>query len=108
MIYLNFFVAVMIVVLTATGQILLKLGANSTVSLIFNKYVLSGYLLFILVMFLSAVLLRSVELKYFTIIVSLNYLVATIASTIFLNEQFTKNKLIACVLISVGAAIFAL
>lgn len=108
MLYLNLFLAAAIVFMTAGGQVLLKMGANSSGNLIFNPYVMGGYSMFVAVMFMSAILLRSIDLKYFTVIISLNYLVATIASAYFLKETFTARKLIACLVITLGAAIFSL
>jgi drug/metabolite transporter (DMT)-like permease len=106
--YANMAIAAGIVVLTSLGQILLKLGAGSRSHLIFNRYVIAGYALFVLVMFLSAVLMRHVDLKYFSVIIGLNYLSGAVAAMIFLRESVNAKKLLGCVLIALGAAIFSI
>lgn len=105
--YENIGIAAGIVVLTAAGQILLKTGANSRSHLIFNRHVIAGYALFVLVIFLSAVLMKHLDLKYFSVIIGLNYLVTTIAAMIILKESMTRRKILGCLLISAGAAIFS-
>lgn len=99
---------VVVVLLTSSGQILLKMGARGDGDFILNGFVISGYSFFVCVMFLSAVLMKEIDFKYFTVIVALNYLGATLMAIAFLKETFTVKKMTGCVLITLGAILFPL
>lgn len=101
------FISLMLIVLTATGQIFLKLGANKNrvVSFI-NGYIIFGYILFFLTIILSYYLMKIVPLKYFTVIMSLNYIAVMVLAKLFLGENIHKNKLIGTALISIGIFVF--
>ena len=108
MIEFGLLIGALIVGLTSTGQILLKLGAKRGKKLIFNRYVISGYLCFITVIFLSALLMKHVEFKYFTIIISMNYMVTSMMAVIILKEKITMSTITGIILITTGAIIFTL
>jgi drug/metabolite transporter (DMT)-like permease len=100
--------AVTIVLLTSGGQLLLKTGANTDRHLIFNPFVFAGYGMFVVVLLLSAVLLRTVDLKHFSVIVGMNYVVASLLAMALLRERVTLRRLSGCVLASIGAVVFSL
>lgn len=108
MITINVLLGFLIVLITSVGQIFLKIGANKGGRLIFNRYVISGYICFLSVIFLSAIIMKSIDFKYFTVIVSLNYLGATLMAIFILKEEVTWNKILGCIFISFGAVIFSL
>jgi drug/metabolite transporter (DMT)-like permease len=101
-------IAAAIIALTSMGQILLKLGANSSGRLMFNRHIILGYGCFVCVIFLSAILMRAIEFKYFSVIISLNYLVTTILAFIILKERVTTGKVAGCMLITGGAMVFSI
>jgi len=100
-------IATLIIFFTSFGQILLKKGANTTCHLIFNRYVMFGYLFFFFVLFLSAILMRTIELKYFSIIVGLNYMVTTLLAALIIKENISPKRFFGCVLVATGSILFS-
>ena len=85
------FISLMLIVLTANGQIFLKLGANKNrVASFINGYIIFGYILFFLTIILSYYLMKIVPLKYFTVIMSLNYIAVMVLENCFLVKIYTK------------------
>jgi len=99
--------AFFIVFLTTAGQILLKKGAiyrtDRKKSLLFIGF---GYLLFVMTILFSYMLMKIIEMKYFTVIMSLNYITVMFGASIFLNEKLGRKKVIGTILISIGILIF--
>ena len=103
------FIAIIIILtllLTSIGQILLKLGANLGVSLLLNRFVILGYLSFFFVMVLSTFLMTKIDLKYFGVLMSINYIVTILLANLVLGERVSLRRIAGCVLISIGATIF--
>ncbi|NOR59008.1 MAG: EamA family transporter [Sulfurimonas sp.] len=100
-------IACLIIVLTTTGQILLKTSATSDneskKKLIFMTL---GYFVFLLTVLLSYELMKSIQMKYFTVIMSLNYISVLLGSKIFLEEKLDRNKILGTALVAVGIFIF--
>ena len=97
----------LIIFLTTAGQILLKIGADQSKGSVFtNRYVLSGYTLFILTVIFSYYLMQIIPMKYFTVIMSLNYIAVMLAARIFIHEKINKDRAIGTVLVALGAFIF--
>jgi drug/metabolite transporter (DMT)-like permease len=102
-------ISIFLVLLTASGQVMLKLGANEAERRgLINGYVIVGYVLFIITILLSYQLMKIIPLKYFTVIMSVNYIAVMVASRFFLNETIQKDKLIGTLLISIGIYVFLL
>ena len=102
-------ISVLVIILTATGQIFLKLGADSKQGNPFiNGFVISGYASFLLTIVLSYYLMKIIPLKYFTVIMSSNYVVVMIGSKYFLNETITKDRIFGTMLITIGIVVFLL
>lgn len=101
--------ALIIVLLTTSGQILLKKGAlfqsACTKSLLFIGL---GYFLFVLTIVSSYLLMKLIPMKYFTIIMSLNYIAVMFGASLFLNEKLERKKIIGTILVSIGILIFML
>lgn len=99
--------AFLIVLLTTTGQILLKKGAiyshQKSKSL---RFIGLGYILFLLTIIFSYLFMKLVPMKYFTVIMSVNYIAVMFAASIFLNEKLKREKIIGTVLVAVGIFIF--
>ncbi|MCK5663223.1 MAG: EamA family transporter [Thiotrichaceae bacterium] len=104
-----FLISFLIVFLTTAGQIFLKLGADrATKPRFINGYVLSGYVLFLLTIMFSYYLMKIVPMKYFTVLMSLNYITVMFAARIFLSEKINKDRLIGTILIATGVFVFVL
>lgn len=100
--------SIIIILLTAVGQVLLKKGANLSKKLFFNRYVFLGYSTFIIVILFSTILMKYLQLKYIAIIVSFNYLVTMIFATILLKEKITRKTVLACIIVVLGSVVFNL
>ncbi len=103
---MNLILIIIIVILTSLGQVLLKKGANSKNHYIKIKYIILGYTVFIIIIWLSYLLMQVIPLKYFIVIMSLNYIAIMLSSKIFLNESISKRKIIGTLLIAIGIYIF--
>lgn len=102
-------IIVLIVLLTALGQVLLKIGASKdNASIYFNKFVALGYILFVIVLMLSYFLMLTLPLKYFTVIMSINYVVVMLSAGLFLKDRLTSKKIIGTVLVVAGVSVFVI
>jgi len=96
-----------IVFLTAVGQILLKMGAdNQNARHFLNRFVISGYVAFLLTIVLSYYLMKIIPMKYFTTIMSSSYVVVMVGSRIFLGETINRDRVLGTILITIGIFIF--
>lgn len=101
------FISILVILLTTAGQIFLKIGADKAeYSKTINSFVLFGYALFLITVILSYLLMKIIHLKYFTVIMSLNYVTVMIAAKLFLNEEVNKDRFIGTILIALGIIIF--
>lgn len=97
---------VFIITLTTIGQVLLKLGADNKRPVFINVYVISAYITFLITILFSFQLLKTMPMLSFTVIISLNYICVMLASTLFLKEEFTRNKFLGTLLVTLGIIIF--
>ncbi len=96
----------LIITFTTIGQVLLKLGADNKRSVFINVYVISAYIIFLMTVLISFQLLKTMSMLSFTVIISLNYICVMLASTLFLKEEFTTNKFLGTLLVTIGIIIF--
>lgn len=102
-------IIVLIVIMTALGQLLLKIGASTNhASIYFNKFVILGYILFVVVLMLSYYLMLTLSLKYFTVIMSVNYVVVMLSAGLFLKDRLTSKKILGTVLVVAGVCVFVI
>jgi small multidrug resistance pump len=101
---MTLFLIIINIAFTTIGQVLLKLAAINQGKF----YLVSGYLLFLLVIASSFYLMKLIELKYFTVIMSLNYLTVYIFSVWIFKESINKNRIIGVALVMIGIIIFSL
>ena len=100
-------IVLLIIVLTSAGQIFLKLGADdSKISGFINRYVLLGYVMLVLTIVLSYYLMQRIPMKYFTVVMSLNYIAVMIAAKIFLDEKINKERITGTIMIAFGIFVF--
>lgn len=104
---LIFFFGLFNITLTTIGQLLLKKSTFIENFFLKNFIMFSGYFSFIVVMIFSYILMKYIDLKYFTIIMSLNYISVLIASSIFFKDKFSKKKIFGTILVMIGIIIFS-
>ncbi len=108
--YLLCFVAAGLV--AAFAQVLLKKSAakqhSSFISEYLNPYVIIGYMLMVVGMFLGVWAYRHVDFKNGPVMESLGFLWVMILSRIFFGEKMTLKKILGNVLILAGIAAFYL
>jgi small multidrug resistance pump len=110
--------AIFSILLTAVGQLLLKIGANLTDVKVWipqplkpylNRYTLTGFGILFVVTILSIYILGSMPLKFFfPFFISGNLIAIEILSLIVLHESFTYRKIIGICIIISGILIFSL
>ncbi len=98
--------AFFIILFTTIGQILLKKGALCLRKNKMYLYIFIGYFFFVLAVLLSYELLKLIPLKYYTVVMSLNYITVLFGAYIFLNEKINKIKIKGTFMIAVGIFIF--
>ena len=104
---IKFILAILIILQTTTGQILLKKASL----IVDNKrlywiYLLIAYSLFFFTIVLSYILMNQIPMKYFTVIMSLNYITILLGTHIFLHEKPTKDLYIGTIVVMIGIIIF--
>jgi len=99
-----FYISVLMFLNTA-GQLLLKKATYYKRGWK-NIYLISGYALFLITIGISFLLLKLIDLKYFTIIMSLNYISVLFASAYWFEEKLTLKKLTGVLIIITGIVIF--
>lgn len=98
--------ASLIVIFTTIGQILLKRAALVLSANRMYLLISIAYTFFIIAVLLSYEILKTLELKYYTVIMSVNYIAVLVAAHYFLNEKITRVKLKGTLLIAIGIFIF--
>ncbi|MFA7084228.1 MAG: hypothetical protein WC141_06825 [Arcobacteraceae bacterium] len=91
------------ILFTTVGQLLLKYAAIKNSKL----FLATGYILFVLVVVASYFLMKLIDLKYFTIIMSLNYLTVFLLSAWIFKEELNKVKITGAFLVVIGIVIFS-
>lgn len=100
------------VFIASLSQLLLKKSAlksyDSLIKEYMNPYVIIGYGMLFLSMFLTIFAYKGVDLKLGPVIESTSYLYVAILSAIFLKEKITHRKLLGLLVIFSGIVIFNL
>jgi len=103
------FLTAFIMLFTAIGQLLLKFGAmRSNRGQLINLYVLAAYALFVLVVFASYQLMYLMDLKFFSALMSMNYVTVALASHLVLKEKMGKRRALGTLLVVLGVTIFVI
>lgn len=107
-----YLIAIISGVLSSLSQVLLKKSAEKEKGTIWreylNIYVIVGYAITILCMFLMVVAYRGIPFKYSAVLESLVYLYIMILGKVFLKEKLTKKKILGNLIIVAGVIIFSL
>ncbi len=100
-------------VLSAFSQVLLKKSAgkeyNSFLRQYLNFYVITGYVIYIVVLIVNIYILKFIPLSIMSAISeSLPFLLSFISGRIFFNEKITKQKIIGGIIILCGIILLVL
>lgn len=97
--------------IATVGQVLLKISASRewkiNIREYFNIFVICGYILIFMSMFINIYAYRGVEYQGGIVLGSLSYIFIIILSNIFLKEKITRGKVVGCLAIIVGMAIYS-
>lgn len=100
------------VLVSSISQIILKKSANAghrkIIREYFNKYIISGYILFFTATLINVMAYKGLPFKYGSILESAGYFMILILSNIFLREKITMMKLLGNIVIVIGIIIFNL
>lgn len=109
---LSFCLYIFSVTIASLSQLLLKKSATkrhgSFLREYLNLYVIAGYGLLFLSMFLTVLAFRGMDYKNGPVIESLGYVLVLLLSRIFFGERLTKKKIAGTICILSGIMIFYL
>lgn len=99
--------SVLIVVFNSVAQVMLKKGALSGGYLgLYNRYVLAGYSLFVVVIAMSYYLLHHAALNYYAMLMCLSYVMTVVLSKAVFKTRLGRKQYSGIALIIVGALVF--
>lgn len=107
-----FYIAILIfsVFISAFSQVLLKKSALKTYSSFLreylNIYVIPAYAIYFLAVFLDLLALRKVPVSFVPVAEASSYVFILLFGKIFFDEQFSKRKILAMILIMTGIVVF--
>jgi multidrug transporter EmrE-like cation transporter len=104
MILATILISFALVILNTAGQLLLKRASEA--GGLFNVDLWGGYFLFLVSVGVSFFLMRILDLKFFTTIMSLNYVAVMLASAYFFKEPLTPSKIGGTALVLCGVIVF--
>lgn len=99
-------------IMSSFSQIMLKKSSSmkweSKLKEYINPYVIVGYMITFLCMFLMVLAYKGLPYKYGAILESLVYMYIMVLSKIFLKEEITKKRVLGNLIIVSGVVIFNL
>jgi drug/metabolite transporter (DMT)-like permease len=104
---------VLVSILVALSQLLLKIGAIRNSEKSFIKQYLSlpvfvGYVLLFIVLVVNVYIYSGIQLRYSTIFMSFSYPIVVVLSSTVLREKISRQMTFGVILICLGAIIFIL
>ena len=105
-----YLVALGAVILTAFGQILMKMGSRSVRSISWriylNGYTVTAYALLLLVTVMNLYVFRVLPLKFLLVVLPLVLLLVMLLSFWLLNERMTQRQIFGAVVVLLGVVVF--
>lgn len=98
------YIAALLVIVNTSGQLLLKRASQT--GGIRSAALWLGYAAFLFTVSVSFVLMHVIELKYFTVIMSLNYVVVMFSSSYFFQETLSTEKILGTIIVLTGIIVF--
>lgn len=109
---LHFWILLLSVLIASFSQILLKKSAEKTYSSLLreymNFYVICGYGMMFLSMFLTIIAYAGMEFTNVQIVEATGYVMVLILSYFFFKEKITKRKVLGMIFIFAGIAVYYL
>lgn len=109
---ISYIILITSITIASFSQILLKKAADkqysSPLRQYLNFYVISGYCLTFISVFLTTMAYKGLEYKNGPLIESLGFILVIILSRIFFKEKITNRKLLGMTIIIIGIIIFYL
>lgn len=106
------FILLLSVIISSLSQIFLKKSATTThknfISEYFNFQVIFSYIIFFIAIMLDVIALKKVPVSFIPVIESSSYIFIILFSRFFLNEKFTKRKILSIFIIFTGIIFFIL
>lgn len=100
------------VFISAFSQVLLKKSALKTYGSFWreyiNFYVVPAYAIYFLAVFLDLLALRKVPVSFVPVAEASSYVFVLLFGKVFFNEQFSRKKILAMILILTGIVIFVI
>jgi len=108
-----YIIAIFAAFLTAFCQLLLKLGANhykktNIFKFYLNKYVVSGYIIFIAVTLMNLYAYKEIDLKSYVFIYPFTIITLLFFSRYILKERIDRNAFKGIIIVIIGMIIFNL
>ncbi|MBD5499597.1 MAG: EamA family transporter [Lachnospiraceae bacterium] len=109
---LHFWILLLSVLIASFSQILLKKSAEKTYSSLLreymNFYVICGYGMMFLSMFLTIIAYAGMEFTNVQIVEATGYVMVLVLSYFFFREKITKRKVLGMIFIFAGIAVYYL
>lgn len=107
---LSILILILSVIIASFAQILLKKSAAKTYSSpireYLNVYVICGYGMMFLSMFITVLAYRGLDFSNVPVIESLGYVVVMLLSYLFFKEKITKRKILGMAVILLGIFVY--
>jgi len=103
---LSFILIIYILVANFCANILIKRGSQSSLNIFINRYTLFGYVLFITVALISFKLIALIELRHFSLVMAINYLMSYIAGVVIFKEETNIIGILGIGLVCLGLVVF--
>ncbi len=103
-------ILIFLVFISALSQILLKKSAlksyDSLIREYLNFYVVQAYVIYFLAVGLDLIVLRKVPVSFVPVAEASSYIFSLLFGKLFFKESFSKQKIIAMILILTGIIVF--
>lgn len=107
-----FFVAILAVLCSSAGQIILKIEdqrlERNFVQKYMNPFVLVSYALMFMAFLLATISLIRLPLTYSVLMTGIHCIIVTAACNYFLDEELDKKKVLGIALVALGIMVFML
>lgn len=107
---LSILILILSVIIASFAQILLKKSAarvySSPIREYLNVYVICGYGMMFLSMFITVLAYRGLDFSNVPVIESLGYVVVMLLSYLFFKEKITRRKLLGMAVILLGIFVY--
>ncbi len=107
-----YLIGALVVLMTVASQILLKKGAeigkskNSIIYSYVNAFTILGYVAFFAVTLLSLFALKEVMMKYWILLLPIQYILVSVSSYALLRERISKRQIYGTLVIISGIVIY--